>query len=564
MESSTTGAPRQKTASRPVISSLHIENYVLIDSLDVEFPEGLIIITGQTGAGKSILLGALSLLLGAKADPSHISSGADSCVVEAVFDVDDNGDVREMLEGNDIEWDGGHLIVRRVLNRSGRSRSFVNDSPVQAALLSQLSLRLVDIHSQHQSLLLSDRKYQLSIIDSYAGVPELAGSCRVLWTEMHRLEDEIAGLRQRLLRANEDVEYNSAKLKRLTAAALREGELEDLEEEQKLLANSEEIKMELSKAAGLRPDALLKDAVRYMEKASRYMPSLSELSSRIDSARIELADVFDELENKAESIEFSEDRLMMIEDRLSLLYGLLKSNNCVTVSELIAVRDSLAAELGDSSELEDSIADKEMELEKAREQYNAICRQLHAGREKAAHSFSDEVVRSLAYLELDRAIFRVELSESQPGPSGTDMVIFKFSSTGADPVEVSKCASGGEISRIMLCLKAMMAGISGRPTMIFDEIDTGVSGSVADRMGSMICSMGRTMQVIAITHLPQVAAKGNAHFVVRKNVLPDGTAVSTLNEVKGDDRVGELARLLSGTSVTPQAVENAKALLNAD
>lgn len=547
-----------------MIRSLHIENYVLIDSLDVEFPEGLIIITGQTGAGKSILLGALSLLLGAKADPSHISSGADSCVVEAVFDVDDNEDVKEMLDGNDIEWDRGHLIVRRVLNRSGRSRSFVNDSPVQASLLSQLSPRLVDIHSQHQSLLLSDRKYQLSLIDAYAGLSELVGKCRTQWSEIRGLEEEIASLRQRLLRANEDVEYNAVKLKRLTDAALREGELEELEEEQKMLSNAEEIKTDLSKAAELRSDALLKDAVRYLEKASRYMPSLSELSSRIDSSRIELADVFDELETRAESIELSEERLVMIEDRLSLLYGLLKSNNCSTVSELIAVRDSLSAVLGDSTELEDSIADKEAELHKTQELYREICRQLHAGREEAARTFSEEVVRSLAYLELERAVFRVELAESQPGPSGTDTVIFKFSSTGTEPVEVSKCASGGEVSRIMLCLKSMMAGISGRPTMIFDEIDTGVSGSVADRMGSMICSMGRTMQVIAITHLPQVAAKGNAHFVVRKTVLADGTAVSTLNEVKGEERVGELARLLSGTSVTPQAVENAKALLNAD
>lgn len=547
-----------------MIRSLHIENYVLIDSLDISFPEGLIIITGQTGAGKSILLGALSLLLGARTDVSHISDGAESCVVEAEFDIDGNLEVKSLLEAGDIEWDNGHVILRRVLSRSGRTRSFINDSPVQASFVTGLAGHLVDIHSQHQSLLLTDSRYQLSILDRYASLGAEADRCRQLWLELQHKEKALEELRSKVERMSSDYDYNASLLASLVAARLNPGELEELEEEQKILSNAEEIKSCLLKASELRPDASLKESGRSLSRLAGYMPSVNPLAERLESARIELADIFDELEHLQEGVDVSEERMEQVDQRLSLIYSLLKKHGCSTVEELISVRDRLEALVGQSSTAADDIIDLENEVASARSVWNESASALHAGREAAAVRFASEVTSALARLELERSVFVVEVIPAAPGPSGTDSVSFRFSSTGTNPVDVAKCASGGEISRIMLCLKSMMAGFEAVPTLVFDEIDTGVSGSVADSMGAMICDMGRSMQVIAITHLPQVAAKGDAHFVVRKDIGSDGTAVSTVREVRGQDRTMEIARLLSGATITPQAVANAEALLLGD
>ncbi|MCQ2181595.1 MAG: DNA repair protein RecN [Bacteroidales bacterium] len=547
-----------------MIRSLHIENYVLIDSLDISFPEGLIIITGQTGAGKSILLGALSLLLGARTDVSHISDGAESCVVEAEFDIDGNLEVKSLLEAGDIEWDNGHVILRRVLSRSGRTRSFINDSPVQASFVTGLAGHLVDIHSQHQSLLLTDSRYQLSILDRYASLGAEADRCRQLWLELQHKEKALEELRSKVERMSSDYDYNASLLASLVAARLNPGELEELEEEQKILSNAEEIKSCLLKASELRPDASLKESGRSLSRLAGYMPSVNPLAERLESARIELADIFDELEHLQEGVDVSEERMEQVDQRLSLIYSLLKKHGCSTVEELISVRDRLEALVGQSSTAADDIIDLENEVASARSVWNESASALHAGREAAAVRFASEVTSALARLELERSVFVVEVIPAAPGPSGTDSVSFRFSSTGTNPVDVAKCASGGEISRIMLCLKSMMAGFEAVPTLVFDEIDTGVSGSVADSMGAMICDMGRSMQVIAITHLPQVAAKGDAHFVVRKDIGSDGTAVSTVREVRGQDRTMEIARLLSGATITPQAVANAEALLLVD
>lgn len=547
-----------------MIRSLHIENYVLIDSLDISFPEGLIIITGQTGAGKSILLGAMSLLLGARTDVSHISDGAESCVVEAEFDMDGNLEVKSLLEAGDIEWDNGHVILRRVLSRSGRTRSFINDSPVQASFVTGLAGHLVDIHSQHQSLLLTDSRYQLSILDRYASLGAEADRCRQLWLELQHKEKALEELRSKVERMSSDYDYNASLLASLVAARLNPGELEELEEEQKILSNAEEIKSCLLKASELRPDASLKESGRSLSRLAGYMPSVNPLAERLESARIELADIFDELEHLQEGVDVSEERMEQVDQRLSLIYSLLKKHGCSTVEELISVRDRLEALVGQSSTAADDIIDLENEVASARSVWNESASALHAGREAAAVRFASEVTSALARLELERSVFVVEVIPAAPGPSGTDSVSFRFSSTGTNPVDVAKCASGGEISRIMLCLKSMMAGFEAVPTLVFDEIDTGVSGSVADSMGAMICDMGRSMQVIAITHLPQVAAKGDAHFVVRKDIGSDGTAVSTVREVRGQDRTMEIARLLSGATITPQAVANAEALLLVD
>lgn len=556
-----------------MLSRLQVRNYVLIDSLEIEFPEGLIIITGQTGAGKSILLGALSLLMGAKADASMVSDGADNCVVEAEFETSDPS-LKDVLEDNEVEWDEGHLVIRRVVNRSGRSRSFVNDSPVPVNVLQEISSRLVDIHSQHQTLLLSDRNFQLAILDHYAGNSALRTECAGLHRELGALNSDLSALEARMARLAGERDYNEAQYRQLEAATLREGELEELEVEQKQLANAEEIKTalcsveELFTAASssgevLSVDSTLKEADKALSKIIRYVPDLASLSERIDSCRRELDDILAEVEAVNSRTELSESRLEEVEDRMSLLYGLMQKHSCRTEAELIALRDSLSEALADSTQLEEKREELCARIAQVQKSLQSVADLLHERRAGAVQTFSDAITGSIRDMELPYAVFEVELLPVSPGAAGRDMIQFRFSATGRNAVDVSKCASGGEMSRIMLSLKSMMARYTNMPTMIFDEIDTGVSGSVADKMGSVICSMGENMQVFAITHLPQVAAKGSAHYLVSKTIDPSSSkAVSTIEKLSAEQRVLEVARMLSGSELTDAAIANAKSLLS--
>ena len=552
-----------------MLHSLHISNYILIDSLDIEFPGGLVIITGQTGAGKSILLGALSLLTGARADASVIRSGADTCVVEAEFDVDDAA-VRDILEQEaDVEWDGGHLTVRRVVYASGRSRSFVNDSPVQLQLLSAISSRLVDVHSQHQSLLLTDRGYQLSVLDAFAGNSALRESVSSRWRSLQALRSELSSLQESLDRMEEEREYTQARFAQLDAARLKAGELEALEEEQRLLASAEELGELISALRELdspqREDvpgvsASLKEAGRLLDKISRFLPAATALSSRLDSVRLEAEDIFSEIESLGSRVECSPARLEAVEERMSQLYELMRRFSCSSVDELIARRDELSGLLFNSGALQERKAYLEAQISSLTHELEADVAELHESRARAAVPFAATVTESLHYLELEKAVFEISLGDAPMSAKGRDTVSFLFDAAGLKPVDAASCASGGELSRIMLCLKSLMAGYTQMPTMIFDEIDSGVSGSVADRMGSMICDMGTRMQVIAITHLPQVAAKGTEHFLVSKTVT-DGGAGSSIRRITGQERIMEIARMLSGASVTPEAIANAESLL---
>ena len=554
-----------------MLARLHVRNYVLIDSLEIDFPEGLIIITGQTGAGKSILLGALSLVTGAKADASMVSEGADNCVVEAEFDTDD-ALIRSILEDNEAEWDEGHLIIRRVVNRSGRSRAFVNDSPVPVTVLQDISSRLIDIHSQHQTLLLSDKQFQLDILDHYAGNTHLRQDCAAAWKELASKKSELSSLESRIARIARDKEYNEAQFGQLEAASLREGELAELEEEQKQLANAEDIKTGLcgveelftASASGdsMSVDSSLKESVKMLMKVGRFIPAASELADRLDSCRLELDDILAEVSDMNTRVDMSPERLEQVESRMSMLYGLLKKHGCADEAELIALRDRLSEELFDSTRLEEQAEDLRKEIAASEARLAAIAAELHQARSRAAADFSEAIASSIRGLEMPYAVFEVELTDVPVSATGSDAVAFRFSATGRNAVDVAKCASGGEMSRIMLALKAMMARFTSMPTMIFDEIDTGVSGSVADKMGSMICQMGEYMQVFAITHLPQVAAKGHAHYVVSKEIDPaTSKAVSTITRLTDDDRVLEVARMLSGSVLTEAAIANAKELL---
>ncbi len=552
-----------------MLCSLHIRNYILIDSLDISFPEGLIIITGQTGAGKSILLGALSLLSGAKADASMISSGADSCVVEAEYS-SDSPELKQILQEEDVESsEDGSLIIRRVISSSGRSRAFINDCPVPVSCLQRVAAYLVDIHSQHGSLLLTDKAFQLSVLDNYAGNAGLLGQSAALWEQLRSVDKELAGLKASLSRMESDRDYDAAQLQQLEDAKLSEGELEALELEQKSLANAEEIKSALSAAYNLlapESDSLgasvsLKESSRHLNHIARYLPSCGELSERMDSVRIELDDILSEIESLNERVDISPERLAEVEDRMSLLYALMKKHGVTDIDALIAVRDAYREKLVDSSSVEERIAELEKEYSRLYSSWEAQCESLHQSRAAAAPELAKSILSDLHFLELERSDFLISLSETKGGPSGKDRVDFLFSSTGKDAVDVAKVASGGELSRIMLCVKAAMAKFMGMPTMIFDEIDTGVSGSVADKMGRMICSMGESVQLLSITHLPQVAAKGDAHYIVEKGEDAAGRTVSGLRRVEGEERVYEIARLLSGATISQAALANARTLL---
>lgn len=552
-----------------MLKSLQVKNYVLIDSLDITFPAGLVIITGQTGAGKSILLGAISLLLGSKADASVIGPDGDSCVVEAEFTIQDKG-IRNAMEEEGLEWTDGNLIIRRVLNRTGRSRSFINDEPVSMSVLSRISSSLIDIHSQHQTLLLTNKQYQLSLLDHFCGNEALLLRCKTSYDKLKALETKLDSLQQELNDNAQQKDYAQARLKQLDDANLQEGELEELEIEQKKLANAEEIRSTFYEVENrLCPeddemvslDSMLKECVRSLERTGKYVDDAISLSSRIESARLELSDVLDEIRTIGNSVDISPERLEYVESRMSLLYDLMRKFQSADVHGLIVEKDRLSKLVYGSEALEENIKALEKEIEAENAELQEVSSLLHQSRVSHSASFESEIQTSIRSLELERATFSLNFDTKAIGPDGYDSITFEFSATGGKLVDVAKCASGGEKSRIMLCLKNMMSRYTSMPSMIFDEIDTGVSGSVADKMGSMICSMGDYMQVFAITHLPQVAAKGDAHFLVSKDYTDDGNAKTAINQLNGDDRVMEIARMLSGSDVTPEAIANAKALL---
>lgn len=544
-----------------MLRSLRVSNYVLIGSLETSFPEGLSIISGETGAGKSILLGALSLALGGKGDASMVGAAGDNCVVEAEFTVTDS--VKEFLLREDLPCEGETLTLRRVLSRAGRTRSFLDDEPVPAATLQELAGLLIDIHSQHQTLKLQDDRFCLEALDLYAGAASACGECAALWGSMQEASRHLADVKSRLERARREEDWNRSLLEKLQEARPVAGELEELEEEQKRLAHAEELMEMLSSADMLlssedaSPALRLREAQKLLEKSARYIGPMEDLAKRLEEARLEVEDIAGDVAAEASRLDVSPTRLQQVDDRLSLLYSLMKKHGVSTVEELIAERDRLASMVEDASALEDAVKSASAALEKATEAYQKASSRLHALRAKAAGPFADSIEKQLHGLDLDHAAFHVELSPAPAGPTGADRVEFLFSSTGKELMDVAKAASGGELSRIMLSLKACMANYRKMPTLVFDEIDSGVSGGTADKMGSLVCAMGRQMQVFAITHLPQVAAKGKAHYLVSRK-----DDVTSMHLLDAEGRVMEIARMLSGTKVTPAAIENAKSLLS--
>lgn len=537
-----------------MLSKLTISNYALIDTLDISFPEQLIIITGQTGAGKSILLGALSLLLGSKADADVICDKTRNCVVEAVFSSATSSE----------DW-----IIRRVVTPQGRSRAFINDEPTTLDELRRITSSLIDIHSQNSQLLLADDSFQMKVLDGYASNAGLLDKYSSAYKQVAELLKSKEEIDEQIAQNRKNRDYLLFQLEQLQNAKLSKGELHGLENEQLSLANAEDLKQSLQVAiSALDNDQLsvqiaLKEAVSQVVKAAKILSHLEPLAQRLESSRIELKDIEQELDLAQEKIVTDDSRLLLVEDRIALIYDLIRKHSVADEAELISLQTSMESDLQKADDLETKAEELTLQIAQAEKLCSALSLELHKSRVAASPKLADILQASIRDLDMPFAQFDIKLSHlNERGPMGQDALAFQFSSSKSDQLkELSKVASGGELSRIMLCIKAFMASHMNLPTIIFDEIDTGVSGAVADKMGSMIVSMGKAMQVIAITHLPQVASKGDAHFLVYKEFDDAQAASSKIKQIEGEERVAEIARMLSGSTLSEEAKANARVLL---
>lgn len=551
-----------------MLRTLTVENYVLIDRLEMELDRSLNIITGQTGAGKSILLGALGLLLGNKAEGATMRDESRNCVIEGTFEVEGYG-LEGFFDENDLDYDSS-LTIRRVITPAGKSRSYVNDLPVGQSVLRELGVRLVDIHSQHRNLILSDDKFRIGVVDRIANCGTQVGEYRKVYDELQTSERELAALRAEAERNRRDEEWIRFQVEELTAANLREGELARIEAEQSVLANADAI----GEAIVLSRNALddeqvgvllqLKTIEQAMSGVASSYTAAGELFERVHSALLDLKDLSSELATAAEHIDADPERLSQVVARIDLIYSLQQKHRVGSEAELIALRDKYSAQLQTITTGDERIVALERHIADLRSAALQRADAIHAARTKAVPAIESELSATLAELGMPSARFTVDMAaQEELLPSGRDRVSFLFSANaGIAPQPVEKIASGGEISRVMLALKALVARSMQLPTIIFDEIDTGVSGQIADAMGRIISDLSRSMQVINITHLPQVASKGKTHFVVYKEDTLLG-ALTSIRQLSARERVDEIAKMLSGSTVTSAAVEQARCLLDA-
>jgi DNA repair protein RecN (Recombination protein N) len=550
-----------------MLKSLFIRNYVLIDALDIRFEEGFSVITGETGAGKSIILGALSLVLGERADTKSIQSGKDKCTIDAVFDIS-TYHLEHFFEENDLEYDATECMFRRELYRSGKSRAFINDSPVSLSIVKELGNRLIDVHSQHQNLLLADTHFQLNVVDLIAQTREPLSKYRNEYEEYLGVCDVLAGLKDKALNARNEEDYIRFQYEELCEAKLEAGEQEELEQELDTLSHAEDIKTALYKATELLNGedtsvvSSLKDTIAVIEQLSAYFPKANEYADRLRTAYIDIHDLASETDVLKDDIEFNPERLDWVHNRLNTIYSLQQKHKLSSVADLIAKRDDFNAQL----DMIDSF-DEELNMLAKRQQdlYKRLTEQadeISALRKSASGMMEKQVIGRMVLLGMSNTRFQLLFtSKANPSFDGMDEVSFLFSANKNEPLKpVAQTASGGEISRLMLCVKAMIAGHAALPSIIFDEIDTGISGEVADKMADIMQDLGRKMQVITITHLPQIAAKGKAHYFVYKEDTPERT-YTRIRHLDDKERVDEIARMLSGAKMTQAAVDNAKVLL---
>lgn len=550
-----------------MLRQLYIRNFTLIDELDITFKPGFSVITGETGAGKSIILGAIGQILGNRADARMVKAGCDKCVIEAHFDLS-NYDMESFFDDNDIDYEPEDCIIRRELKANGKSRAFINDTPVALTTARELGQQLVDIHSQHQNLLLQKEDFQLNVVDIIAHNSQLLNDYRTLFDGYAKAK---AALREKEEecekdRANED--FLRFQADELVKAQLIDGEQEELEQELETLSHAEDIKGALFDA-----DNLLSGDDRSITQSCKTMlsrlsdigdvyPAIRQVTERIDSAYIELKDIARDISNLAESIDFDPARLTMANERLDTIYTLQKKHHVESVAELIAIRDSLTARLNDITNSEDMLEDMRRQVEDMHRKATEAAARLTESRQEAARHVTEQLLAQMTSLGMPNARFEIKFETKELAVDGADRISYMFSANKNVPLEpIAQVASGGEVARVMLSLKAMISGAVKLPTIIFDEIDTGVSGRVAEMMAQIMRQMGRAdRQVISITHLPQIAALGTTHYKVEKTDTDD-TTISRMRMLGHDERITEIAQMLSGSNISDAAIENAKSLL---
>ena len=550
-----------------MLKSLFIQNFVLIDSLDIQFEKCFSVITGETGAGKSIILGALSLVLGQRADGKSIKKDADKCVIEAVFDIRQYS-LEPFFLSNDLEYDAESCILRRELYASGKSRAFVNDSPVSLAIMKELGTKLIDIHSQHQNLLLGDNRFQLRVVDVMAENEILLILYRKEYSRYQALKKELKELKEKAAQTKQEEDYIRFQLDQLQEAHLSAGEQEELEQEQETLSHAEEIKGTLYKVSQLLDGEemggvqLIKEAYSTADSLERYFPRAKEIGERLRTAYIDLNDLVSEIEMLKDDVEFNPERLDFVNERLNTIYSLQQKHHLNTVDELLQLQAQYEQQLNDINSFDEQIADLQRQLDASYRELLQQATVLSGQRKIASEALAKQLVQMVMPLGMPNVRFHVDITpREEPDSDGMDEVCFLFSANKSGELQpVAQTASGGEISRLMLCIKAMIAGFTALPTIIFDEVDTGVSGDIADKMGNIMHDLGTKMQVFAITHLPQIAAKGQAHYFVYKTDVDDRT-VTRIKRLDDDERVREVARMLSGASLTEASLANAKDLL---
>ena len=550
-----------------MLRQLYIKNFTLIDTLDIQLHPGFSVITGETGAGKSIILGAIGLLLGQRADSKALKQGADKCVVEAHFDLS-RYDMKAFFDDNDIEFDAGDTIIRRELTAAGKSRAFINDTPVALQTLKELGEQLVDIHSQHKNLLLRQQDFQLSVVDIIAGDDAQTKTYKQAFEEYHKACLQLEKMEDDIEQNRQNADFLKFQYDELTNARLTDGEQEELEQKSETMTHAEDIKGALYEAgnalSGEDTGAVqaLRTAMNALKGIGQVFPAAAELASRMDSTYIELKDIAQEVNGNLDNIDFDPSELDAVNARLDRIYDLQKKYRSDTIAGLIALQEELRQKLSAIENSDDALE----ELRAKCQQLETDCQQL-AGtltrlRTKAARQIEKEMQERLIPLGMPNVRFAIKVEQTALGRNGQDEVQFLFSANTSTPLQpVSQVASGGEVARVMLSLKAMISGAVKLPTIIFDEIDTGVSGRVAEQMARMMQEMGMAdRQVISITHLPQIAALGSNHYKVTKTESADGT-ISTMTELNQDERITEIAQMLSGSDITEAAIQNAKELL---
>ncbi len=549
-----------------MITSLVIQNYALIDNLNIDINGGLSIITGETGAGKSIILGAMSLIQGQRADTNIIGDVSKKCLVEAIFDISDYN-LQDIFKQNDIEY-FEKTIIRREISPEGRSRAFVNDTPVNLSTLKEITEKLIDIHSQHDNLDLNSTVFQTEALDSFAKNKEIIINYQITFNKFKSLKTELNELIQKSEKEKKDFDYFQFQFDQIEKAELKEGEEEELEKEQKQLSHIEEIKKNLSKINYLLNNDensaldLLKEAVKSAENIFDYLPKANEIHSRISTALIDLQDLTNETEIINNDLELEPDRLEFINSRLETIFNLKRKFNVSDIQELFKLKEDFAQKLEQISSYDLQIENKKTEIENCRKQLSEFSAQLNKNRLNSKKTFEEKIIYILENLGMPNIKFVVQIQNTEDFTIyGTDHISFLFSANkNSEAQPITKIASGGELSRLMLAIKYVISKSKTLPTIIFDEIDTGISGEIAAKMGALLNKMSENIQIINITHLPQIAANGKNHYMVYKKEETDKTSTH-IKKLTNEERITEIAKMLSGTNISESAIMNAKELL---